>query len=106
MIDLGFPQNCSLAVLSQLSERATFISIKMHGYNTEIENIPQKDSTYGRRNLVGVTSRSISGKIQIPPPKSIGKYIHSQLPDERIAFTQILNILIGKTNAIVTHLQI
>ena len=47
MIDLGFPQYCSLAVLSQLSERATFISI-MHGYNTEMENIPQKDSTFGR----------------------------------------------------------
>ena len=61
MIDLGFPQYCSLAVLSQLSERATFISIEMQGYNTEIENISQKDSTFGRRDLVGVTSHSISG---------------------------------------------
>ena len=65
MIDLGFPQYCSLAVLSQLSERATFISIEMHGYNTEIENISQKDSTFGRRDLVGVTSRSISTRRMI-----------------------------------------
>ena len=63
MIDLGFPQYCSLAVLSQLSERATFISIEMQGYNTEIENISQKDSTFGRLDLVGVTSHSSSGAI-------------------------------------------
>ena len=54
------PQYCSLTILCQLSDQATFISIKSDGYNTEIENISQKDSTFGRRDLVGVTSRSIS----------------------------------------------
>ena len=54
LIDLGFPQYCSLAVLSQLSERATFISIEMHGYNTEIENISQKDPTFGDRTWSGL----------------------------------------------------
>ena len=41
------PQYCSLTILCQLSDQATFISIKNDGYNTEIENISQKDSTFG-----------------------------------------------------------
>ena len=41
------PQYCSLTILCQLSDRATFISIKKDGYNTEIENISQEDSTFG-----------------------------------------------------------
>ena len=47
LIDLGFPQYYSLTILCQPSDRATFISLKMDGYNTEIENILQKDSTFG-----------------------------------------------------------
>ena len=47
LIDLGFPQYCSLTILCRLSDRATFISLRMNGYNTEIENILQKDSTFG-----------------------------------------------------------
>ena len=47
LIDLGFLQYCSLTILCRLSDRATFISIKMDGYNTEIENIYQKDPTFG-----------------------------------------------------------
>ena len=47
LIDLGFPQYCSLTILCQLSDRATFIFLRKHGYNTEIENILQKRSTFG-----------------------------------------------------------
>ena len=47
LIDLGFPQYCSLTILCRLSDRATFNSLRMNGYNTEIENILQKDSTFG-----------------------------------------------------------
>ena len=47
MIDLGFPQYCSLTILCQLSDWATFIFLRKHGYNTEIENILQKRSTFG-----------------------------------------------------------
>ena len=47
LIDLGFPQYCSLTILCQLSDRATFIFLRTHGYNSEIENILQKRSTFG-----------------------------------------------------------
>ena len=47
LIDLGFLQYCSLTILCRLSDRATFNSLRMNGYNTEIENILQKDSTFG-----------------------------------------------------------
>ena len=47
LIDLGFPQYCSLTILCRLSDRATFISLKMDGYNTKIENILQEGSTFG-----------------------------------------------------------
>ena len=41
------PQYCSLTILCQLSDWATFIFLRKHGYNTEIENILQKRSTFG-----------------------------------------------------------
>ena len=41
------PQYCSLTILCQLSDQATFISLKKDGYNTETENISQKDPTFG-----------------------------------------------------------
>ena len=64
LIDLGFPQYCSLTILCRLSDRATFISLRMDGYNTKTNNISQKASTFGRLDLVGVTSGSNSGQFK------------------------------------------
>ena len=48
------PQYCSLTILCQLSDQATFISLKKDGYNTEIENISQKDPTFGNGTWSGL----------------------------------------------------